>query len=207
MGHGIRKLKVSSVMNVAPMVRYGHTWLSMRALSSTKRSPSSTEALSSNSKIQGLVISLEVLIGTEEREIFKAALERRRVKAKEEKKRERVYDTSNEIVGIHSLQTKYMEKIKQKLGKADAKPFKRGKGDSALLQVGKDMENRILAQTEDGKVTKQGASAAWLLQLGMGNLLDYFISRSVSIGKCSSIKIRDKGQTEKREEAGNKKLK
>ena len=159
--------------------------LSNRVLSinsETKHRPTSTEALSSNSKLQGLVISLEVLIGTEEREVFKAALEKRRMDAKEAKKAPRMFDLSKEIENVTTVQTKYMQKIKEKLGKADAKPFARGKGDAALLQVGKDMEKRIAVQVEERKDTKQGASAAWLLQLGMGNLLDYFVSRSVSIG-------------------------
>ena len=158
---------------------------SRRALSSgstPKRKPSSTEALSSNSKLQGLVISLEVLIGTEERNAFVETVKKRHIDAEEAKKAPRVYDTSTEIKNVTTVQTKYMQKIKEKLGKADTKPFKRGKGDAALLQVGKSMEKRVAVQIEDGKVSKQGASAAWLLQLGMGNLLDYFTSRSVSIG-------------------------
>ena len=169
-------------------MHFGRQLLSIRPLGATLRQmgtkSKATEKLSSNSKLQGLVITLEVLIGTDDKQIFHSALAKRQKEALAQTSTPKVYDTSKEIDGLHNVQTKYMEKIKQRLGKADARPVKRGKGDSALLQVGKEMEKRIALEEEDYKETKRGSSAAWLLQLGMGNLLDYFISRSVAVGKC-----------------------
>lgn len=150
---------------------------------------SANEALTKNSKLRAVVISLEVLIGTDELKEFKANLAERRRKDTLEAERPREYDTSKEIQGVTTVQTKYMNKIKAKLGKRDAKPIARGKGDSALLQVGREMIKTVALENEEN--TKGGSSVAWLLQLGMGNLLDYLTSRSVSIGKSNlSLSIR-----------------
>ncbi len=142
----------------------------------------SNEALTKNSNLRAVVISLEVLIGTDELGTFKDNLAERRRKDLLEAEAPREYDTSKEIYGVSTVQTKYMNKIKAKLGKRSAKSVARGKGDSALLQVGKEMEKAIALERRDDQ-NKGGSSVAWLLQLGMGNLLDYLVSRSVDIGK------------------------
>jgi hypothetical protein len=139
--------------------------------------------LTKNSKLQAVIISLEVLIGTDELGTFQANLAERRRLMVEEVAAPRVYDTTNEIKGISTVQTKYMNKIKQRLGKRDAtRPIPRGKGDASLLQSGKAMVKMVANENRDN-AEKGGSSAAWLLQLGMGNLLDYLVSRSVKIGK------------------------
>ena len=140
----------------------------------------SNEALTKNSNLRAVVISLEVLIGTDELGTFKDNLAERRRKDLLEAEAPREYDTSKEIYGVSTVQTKYMNKIKARLGKRSAKSVARGKGDSALLQVGKEMEKAIALERQSNK---GGSSVAWLLQLGMGNLLDYLVSRSVDIGK------------------------
>lgn len=150
------------------------------------KSSSSLADLTKNSKLRAVVISLEVLIGTDELSTFKTNLAERRRKDMLEAERPREYDTSKEIEGVTTVQTKYMNKIKAKLGKRDARPIARGKGDATLLQVGKEMEKAVALEKQD--YSKGGSSVAWLLQLGMGNLLDYLTSRSVSIGKFSSIR-------------------
>lgn len=143
------------------------------------RSISSNEALTKNSKLRAVVISLEVLIGTEDLSSFKANLVEKQRKATLYAEAPK-YDTSKEIEGVSTVQTKYMDKIKAKLGKRSVKHVARTKGDASLLLVGKEMEKAISLEKLD---SNGGSSVAWLLQLGMGNLLDYLISRSVSIGK------------------------
>ena len=49
------------------------------------------------------MVSLEVLIGTEERDVFKAAVDKRRMDAREAKKAPRVYDTSSEIENVTTV--------------------------------------------------------------------------------------------------------
>ena len=84
-----------------------------------------------------------------------------------------VYDTSSEIEGVSTVQSKYLSKISRKLGGSNpiASASAGPKGDGDLHAAAKSLL----------KQEAQRAPSRWVLSVGMGGLLDYASSRSIAL--------------------------
>ena len=88
-----------------------------------------------------------------------------------------VYDTSSEIEGVSTVQSKYFNKISRKLGGSNpiASASAGPKGDGDLHAAAKSL---LKQEAQRGKVAEHGR---WVLSEGMGGLLDYASSRSIAL--------------------------
>ena len=104
-----------------------------------------------------------------------------------------VYDQSKEIEGVHNITSKYLKKLSQKLGgrslesneseargrgggsnsNSYSKNTTSNKGDGNLLHVGR----KLMSSSDENKV------GGWMLESGMGDLLQYCLHRTIKIGK------------------------
>ena len=146
--------------------------------------------LNKNSKLRAILISIDVLTGSNNT-IDKAAVQaaRSRVTTSEGTSSEgkcggSVKTKKREIKGATDLKSKYMDKLKSKLlqhgtpqaaGKSADLSYVGRKGDSALLVAAQ----RATARETAAKSKQRGA---WLLLEGMGALLDYCQHRTMVIG-------------------------
>lgn len=116
---------------------------------------------SKNLKVRALVFDITVLIGGQP---LKSAPS---VAQFQEKKLSPIYDQSSEIQNISTVQTKYMDKIRNRLGNSDGNPLI---GRTASRPTG---DGEILKQSKSLPQTVDNSPSRWLLSQGMGNILDY----------------------------------
>lgn len=173
-----------------------------------------SQHLNKNSRLKACIWSIEVITGTTESSELKR---RRSTRSKSGSSTEpttpppiREYDTSAEIGGLSTNQTKYMDKIRRKLSAGSSAPleneamlsnmstskggiynrmnYAKKQGDAAILASGLKMTKDVNRDNEDNQ-SKTGAASSWLLAEGMGALLDYISSRSIKNGKHIHLSI------------------
>lgn len=148
--------------------------------------------LNKNSKLRAILISIDVLTGSNNT-VDKAAAQtaRSRVTTSEEIESGGSVKTKTKnrvIEGVTDVKAKYMDKLKHKLqqgtphaaGKSADQSFVRRRGDSALLEVAQQVTAREAAD-------KKKHRGAWMLLEGMGALLDYCQHRTMIIGTYSYL--------------------
>ena len=127
-------------------------------------------SLNKNMKLRGSIFTMEVLVG-----MMKVVSEPPQyVEAvKTQAPKSPVYDTSSEIEGVSTVQSKYLSKISRKLGGSNpiASAGAGHKGDGDLHAAAKSLL----------KQESQRAPSRWVLSVGMGGLLDYASSRSIAL--------------------------
>jgi hypothetical protein len=182
------------------ILQSGQNLLSKQNYSS---SIANSQHLNKNSRLKACIWSIEVITGTTESSELKR---RRSTRSKSTSVTESVskeYDTSKEIDGLSTNQTKYMDKIRRKLSAGSSAPleheamlststskggilnrlnYAKKQGDAAILASGIQMTKNVDRSHEDSQ-SKKGAASSWLLAEGMGALLDYITSRSIKNGK------------------------
>jgi len=123
--------------------------------------------------VRGAIFTLEVLIGGTGPAVKTAPKTN-----KFESLPPPVYDTSKEIQGVSTVQSKYFSKISKKLGGANpmAGSNPSSKGDSELHSAAKQ-----LLQQESQRAGKVQETSRWLLQEGMGGVLEYSNSRTIGL--------------------------
>ena len=115
--------------------------------------------VSKHLKIRAIVFDIKVLIG-DGGEKFTT-----KVAAPSAKTVAPIYDSSKDIKNITTVTTKYMNKIRQKLGGE----FTPGTSNKKIETDGEMLQR---SKTEAMKDTAT-SSSRWLLVPGMGNILDY----------------------------------
>lgn len=139
----------------------------------------SSYSLNKNLKLRGIIFTLEVLVG-QSLTVVSAPVPAL-VTASPQSPKQSVYDTTKEIEGISTVQSKYMSKISSKLGGTNPL-FGNGaqspRGDGDLHAAGK-----ALLKQESQRSGKTGASESgrWVLSQGMGSIVDYASTRTMSV--------------------------
>jgi hypothetical protein len=128
-------------------------------------------SLNKNMKLRGSIFTMEVLVGmmkvVSEPPQYVEAVKTQAPKSPP------VYDTSSEIEGVSTVQSKYFSKISRKLGGSNpiASASAGPKGDGDLHAAAKSLL----------KQEAQRAPSRWVLSVGMGGLLEYASSRSIAL--------------------------
>jgi len=136
----------------------------------------SSYSLNKNLKLRGIIFTLEVLVGSSTTVISAPAPS----PSVPTTKPSVVYDTSREIEGISTVQSKYMSKISSKLGGTNplVGSAQAPRGDGDLHSAGK-----ALLKQESQRSGKKSASESgrWVLSQGMGAIVDYASSRTMNV--------------------------
>jgi hypothetical protein len=137
--------------------------------------------LNKNSKLHAIVLSIDVLTGSNASLVKPSGVSSATVAADSSSPSAQVYDRSKEVEGVSDVTAKYMKKLHNKLpGGASSlgnmKATAASKGDGDMFKAG-----RALSDADDAKKKSAGA---WMLVPGMGSLLDYCAHRTMRIGKC-----------------------
>jgi hypothetical protein len=135
--------------------------------------------LNKNSKLHAIVISIDVLTGSNTFKVKPSANSYETAAADSSVTSAQVYDRSKEVEGVSDVTTKYMKKLHNKLPggvqslgnmKATA-----SKGDGDMFKVG-----RALSDADEAKKKSAGV---WMLEKNMGALLDYCAHRTMRLGE------------------------
>lgn len=129
-----------------------------------------------NLRVRGIIFDIDVLTF----ELKQPKEDRAVPEVTVEKKVE--YDKSKDIVNVTTVQTKYMNKIRSKLGTLPPKTL----GDTTKISDG-----NILTTLKGLTSNQSNKPSRWLLSSGMGDLLDYSSNRTI---KLSLIGHKDKAE-------------
>ena len=154
----------------------------LRYYSSFSNNSNNLINVNKNLKIKCIIFDIFVLCGNENE-----YNERRKIEIEKEYSDKQtipiptpVYDLSKEIENVSTIQTKYMNKIRKRIGDksiVDAtSPIK--ETDAKLLNIAKT----IPTPNETKKPLR------WLLQVGMGDVLDYSSFRSINVAVLNTKK-------------------
>ena len=161
----LRQRRILGVVAARPWV--ARLWWLLSASHSSSSGHPPNYSLSKNLRLRGVIFSLEVLVGASTSSSGKAGGGTTPTPVPGP---DNVYDTSREIQGIATITSKYGDKLRMRglglgagAGQADTP---RVKGDAHLLRASK-----MAAQQQEK--AGGGDGGRWLLQEGMGNVLDY----------------------------------
>ena len=135
--------------------------------------------LNKNSKLHAIVLSIDVLTGSNASLVKPSGNSSATVTVDSSSPSVQVYDRSKEVEGVSDVTAKYMKKLHNKLpgGASSLGNMKASasKGDGDMFKAG-----RALSDADD---VKKKSAGAWMLVPGMGSLLDYCAHRTMRIGE------------------------
>lgn len=133
------------------------------------------QSLTQTSRLRAVLMDVNILVRTGDFEILKSTP----IESPSKSKSSSVYDTSMEISNVSTIQTKYMDKVRQKLG-GSLVPFIEANSnkisDAKMLNSSKSLSENPDIKNHNSSLSK------WLLNDGMGLLVDYIESRSLVFG-------------------------